>query len=64
LKKENTVSWLRKHILGDPVAVAQYRQARRELASHLPATADLDEKHWKLDMRVLELAKAVPSLRR
>lgn len=57
------MSWLRKHVLGDPQAMASYRRAQQDLANYVP-TVEPDETLWKLDMRVLELAKTVPYLRR
>lgn len=57
------MGWLRKHVLGEPLALATYRRAQQELANYVPSSAP-DETLWRLDMRVLELQKTVPYLRR
>jgi hypothetical protein len=58
------MSWLRERVLGDPRAVAEYRRARQALQAHAPGVGTVDETLWRLDMRVLELSKTVPALRR
>ena len=58
------MSWLRERFLGDPRAVAEYREAREALAAHQVNAKAHDETLWRLDMRVLELSKTVPALRR
>jgi hypothetical protein len=63
-EKETFMGWFKKHTLGDPTAVARYRQALRERANHRPSIVTPDEVFWKLDMRVFELQKTVPFVRR
>lgn len=58
------MGWLRNRTLGDPAAVATYRKALRARANHVPSIVTPDETFWRLDMRVLELKKTVPYLRR
>ena len=54
---------LKIRVLGDPRAVATYREAQHRLATHIPIVTP-DETFYRLDMRVMELAKTVPFLRR
>lgn len=58
------MSWLKQRLLGDPKAVAEYRRAQQALRSYLPSTNEQDETMWRLDMRVVELQRTVPYLRR
>ena len=63
LEKESIMNWLKKRVLGDPRTVAAYREAQRVRSAHMPIVTP-DETFWRLDMRVIELEKMVPYLRR
>jgi hypothetical protein len=58
------MGWLKERVLGEPAAVEAYRRAQRELQAYAPSASHEDETLWRLDMRVLELERTVPYLRR